>query len=201
MERTQRQLCTRLTDGLRGNHAHSLTLLNHTAGGKVTSVTFGTHALLGFTGQYGTDFNTLNRRVLNLLCNGFGDFLTARNKQLAGCGMNNIMYGYTSQDTFVQRSDGFIVVLQSRTNQPAECAAVFFIDNHIVRHVHQTTGEVSGIRRLQSGIGKTLTGTMGGDEVLQHRQTFLKVGKNRVLDDLTAFGTRLLRLRHQTTHT
>ena len=52
VERTQRQLCTRLTDGLRGNHAHSLTLLNHTAGGKVTSVTFGTHALLGFTGQY-----------------------------------------------------------------------------------------------------------------------------------------------------
>ena len=42
---------------------------------------------------------------------------------------------------------------------------------------------------------------MGRDEVLQHRQTFLKVRKDRVLDDLTAFGTGFLRLGHQTTHT
>ena len=70
-----------------------------------------------------------------------------------------------------------------------------------MRYVNQTTGQVSGIGRLQSGIGKTLTGTVGRDKVLQHGQTFLKVRKDRVLDNLTTFCTTLLRFRHQTTHT
>ena len=111
------------------------------------------------------------------------------------------MYGYTSQNTFVQCSDCLIVILQSCTNQSAKRTAVFFVDNHIVRYVNQTTGQVSGVGRLQSGIGKTLTSTVSRDKVLQHGKTFLKVRKNRVLDNLTAFGTCLLRFRHQTTHT
>src|SRR5699024_6038788 len=95
VERTQRQLRTRLTDGLCGDYADSFTLLNHAAGSQVTSVTLGANTFLGFTSQYGTDFNALNRRVLNLLRNGFGNFLTACNKQFAGCRVNDIMYGYT----------------------------------------------------------------------------------------------------------
>ena len=43
--------------------------------------------------------------------------------------------------------------------------------------------------------------SVGRDKVLQQRQTFLKVRKNRVFDNLTAFGTCFLGLRHQTTHT
>ena len=201
MERTQRQLCTWLTDRLRSDYTDSFTFLNHTACSQITAVALGTNTLLGFTSQYRTDFNALNRRVFNLLCNGFSDFFTTCNKQFTGCGVNDIMYGYTSQNTFVQCSDCLIVILQSCTNQSAKRTAVFFVDNHIVRYVNQTTGQVSGIGRLQSGIGKTLTSTVSRDKVLQHGKTFLKVRKNRVLDNLTAFGTCLLRFRHQTTHT
>ena len=201
MECTQCQLCTRLTDRLCSDYADCLALLNHTAGSQVTSVTLGTNTFLGFAGQYRTDFNALDWRVFNALCNVLGNFLTAGHNQFASCRMNNIMYGYTTQDTFIQSGNGFIIVLQCRTNQSAERAAVFFINNHIMRYVNQTTGQVSGIGRLQSGIGKTLTGTVGRDKVLQHGQTFLKVRKNRVFDNLTAFGTCFLGLRHQTTHT
>ena len=42
---------------------------------------------------------------------------------------------------------------------------------------------------------------MGGDEVFEHREAFLEVGKNRVLDDLSAFSTGFLRFCHKTTHT
>src|SRR3712207_8886480 len=49
-------------------------------------------------------------------------------------------------------------------------------------------------RSLHSGIGQTLTGTVRRNEVLKHRHTFLKVGKNRILDNLRSFGTGLLRL-------
>src|SRR5690606_11300685 len=47
----------------------------------------------------------------------------------------------------------------------------------------------------QCRIGQTLTGTVGGDEVLQYVQTFTEVGDDRRLDD------RAVRLGHQTTHT
>jgi len=70
-----------------------------------------------------------------------------------------------------------------------------------VRNVYQTTSQITGIGSLQSGIGKTLTCTVGRDKVLKHAQTFLEVRKNRVLDNLCTFSTCFLRLGHQTTHT
>jgi len=111
------------------------------------------------------------------------------------------MYRHTAQDTFIQSSNNFIVILQCRTYQATQCATVFFIDNHIVRYVHQTTSQVTGVGSLQSGIRQTLTGTVSRNKVLKHGQTFLKVRKNRVFNNLCALGTGLLRLGHQTTHT
>ena len=68
-------------------------------------------------------------------------------------------------------------------------------------YVDKTTGEVSGVGRLQGGVGQTLTGTVGRDKVLQHAHTFLKVRKDRVFNNLSTFCTGFLRLSHQTTHT
>ena len=68
-------------------------------------------------------------------------------------------------------------------------------------HFDQTAGKITGVGGLEGGIGETLAGTVGGDEVFEHAQTLLEVGKNRVLDDLTAFGTGFLRLGHKATHT
>ena len=111
------------------------------------------------------------------------------------------MYGNTSQDTFVQSSNNFIVILQSRTNQTTKCSTVFFIDNHIMRHVYQTAGQVSRISSLQRCIRQTFTSTVGRDKVLQHRKSFFKVRQDRVLNDLPTFCTCFLRFCHQTTHT
>ena len=52
VERTERQLRTRLTDGLCGNHTDSLTFLDHTTGGEVTAVTLHTDTLLRLTGEH-----------------------------------------------------------------------------------------------------------------------------------------------------
>ncbi len=68
-------------------------------------------------------------------------------------------------------------------------------------NVDKTAGKITCVGCLQGGVGKTLTGTVGRDEVFEHRQTLLEVRKNRVLDYLTTFGTTLLRLGHKTTHT
>ena len=74
-------------------------------------------------------------------------------------------------------------------------AAIHLGDHQILGHVNQTTGQVTGVGGLQCGIGQTLTGTVGGDEVLEYVQALTEVGDDRRLDD------RAVRLGHQTTHT
>ena len=42
---------------------------------------------------------------------------------------------------------------------------------------HKLTGQVTGVRSLQRGIGQTFTSTVGRDEVLEYRETFTEGGK------------------------
>ena len=111
------------------------------------------------------------------------------------------MYGDAAQDALIERCDDLVAILQRTALKTAQRAAVLLGDDHVVGDVDQTTGKVSGIGRLHSGIGKSLTRTVRRNEVLQHGHTLLEVGDDRVLDDLRTLGTSLLRLCHQTTHT
>ena len=201
MERTQCQLCTRLADGLCGNHTHSLTFLYHAVVGQVTAVTLGADAFLRFAGEYRTNLDLLDRRLFYLLGNSLGDLFAGVNQNLVVQRIHYIVNRHTTQDSLAQRGYYLFVVLNFGANQTTQGSAVLLVNNHVVGYVDQTTGQVTGIGCLQGGIGKTLTSTVRGDEVLQHRQALLEVGQNRVLDDLTTLGTRFLRLGHQTTHT
>ena len=84
------------------------------------------------TGEHGTDLDTLNRRVLDSLCDRLGNLLTGGNDQLAGRGMDNIMYGNTTKDTLIKGRDGLIAILQGGAYQATERSAVLLIDNHVV---------------------------------------------------------------------
>ena len=75
------------------------------------------------------------------------------------------------------------------------------MDNDIVGYIDQTTGQITGVGCLQCRIGKTFTSTVRRDKVFQHGKSLFEVCQNRVLDDLTAFCSRLLGFGHQTTHT
>ena len=200
MERTQCQLSTRLTNGLCCNHTHSLALLYHAASGKVTAITLHAHSLLALAGKHGTNLYHLDRTLLYLLRLGLSNFFARSTDALACSGMYDIMYGYTTQDTLVEAADYLITILQSCTHQSAQSTAILFCDNHIMADIHQTTCQISGVGSLQSGIGKTLTSTVCGDKVFQHRHSLLKVRKNGVLDG-KRFCTCLLGLGHQSTHT
>ena len=70
-----------------------------------------------------------------------------------------------------------------------------------MRNVNKTTSQISGVGSLHGGIGKTLTGTVGRDEVLQHAHSLLEVRQDRVLDNLCTLSTSLLWLGHKSTHT
>ncbi len=111
------------------------------------------------------------------------------------------MHGAAAEHAIVQRFHHFLVLAQRGGHEAAEGSAVVVGDHHVLGHVHESAGEVTGVSGLQRGIGQTLTGTVGGDEVLQDGQTLLEVREDGVLDDvLTAATTALLRLGHQSPH-
>ena len=73
-------------------------------------------------------------------------------------------------------------------------AAVVLADDDVLGHVHQLAGHVTGVGGLERGVGQTLAGAVGGDEVLEHREALAEVGENRLLDDVAG------RLGHEAAH-
>ena len=115
--------------------------------------------------------------------------------------MDDVVHGNAAKDALTQRGDNLVAVFEGSADQSAQCAAVFFGDDDVVRDVDETAGQVTGVGRLQGGVGQTLAGTVRRDEVFEHRHALLEVRENRVFDDLRTFGSGFLRLGHQTTHT
>ena len=175
VERTQRQLSTRLTDSLCSDDTDSLTLLDHLTGSQVTTVTLHADAMFRLAGEYGTYLDRLNGRILNSLCDGLGNLLTGSNDEFAGRGMDNIVNRDTTQNALIKRRDNLVAILQGGAYQTTQRATVLLVDDDIVRDVDETTCQVTGVGRLHGGVGQTLTGTVGRDEVLQHGHTLLEV--------------------------
>ena len=67
-------------------------------------------------------------------------------------------------------------------------------DDHVLRDVDQTPGQVARVRRAQRRVGEALAGAVRRDEVLEHVQALDEVGLDRPLDDLA------LRVGHQAAH-
>ncbi len=57
--------------------------------------------------------------------------------------------------------------------------AIFIADNHILRNIHQTTSQITGVRRPQCGVGKALSCTTGRNEVFQYVQSLAVIRPNR----------------------
>ena len=80
---------------------------------------------------------------------------------------------------------------QRRHLDSVERAAIVLDDDRVLRDVDQAARQVAGVRRLERSIGEALARAVSRDEVLQNRQTFAEVRRDRSLDDFTR------RLRHQ----
>src|SRR5205807_7354890 len=100
-----------------------------------------------------------------------------------------------AHDAVAQRFDDFTGFDDRLDVDTVAGAAIVFANNDVLRYVAKPPGQVARIGRLQRGIGQTLAGAVGRDEVLQHIQTFAEVSRNRLLDDF-AGG-----LGHQAAHT
>ena len=196
VEGTHGQLGTRLTDGLGGNNAHRFTHIDLMATGQVTAITGGTHTPAGGTGDRRAHQHFIHTHGFQLvdpylIQQGAGfrqDFVLLQR-------VHHIPGHHTTQNTLTQTFHHVTAFNQRRHQQAFLSTTVILGDDQILSHVHQTAGQVTGVRRLQGGIGQTFTGTVSGDEVLEYVQALTEVTGDRRFDD----GT--IRLRHQTTHT
>jgi len=93
-----------------------------------------------------------------------------------------------------QADDFFVTLVDGADNDTVDRTAIFGSDDDILGCVNELTGEVTGIGGFERRVGKSLTGTVGRDEVLEHGESLAEVRKNRALDDLAG------RLGHQTSH-
>ena len=66
---------------------------------------------------------------------------------------------------------------------PLTGPAVVFPDHHVHAGVHQPAGEIASIGGPEGGVGRALTPTMGGDEVLDDGKALTEVGDHRPLDN------------------
>ena len=104
--------------------------------------------------------------------------------------------GSGSGNADVQAYCDDVAAFDDRLHHQALCsAAIHGRDDHVLRHIDQATGQITGVGGLQSSVRQTFSSTVGRDEVLQNIQTFAEVRRDRCFDN------RAIRLGHQATHT
>src|SRR5215218_2457345 len=197
VEGAHRQLGTGLTDRLGGDDADRLADVHELAGRERPAVAGGAGAQQRLTGEHAADLDLGDTGVDQRLDEhvtevgvGLRDDGPVLGHHVGGqgAGVDAGLHVRVTGDLAVD--DG-----ADRHDHAAVGAAVLLADDDVLGHVHRTTGEVPRVGGPQRGVGQTLTGTVRGDEVLQHGQTLPEVGLDRPRDDLT------LRVGDEPSHT
>ena len=194
VERAHGELGARFADRLGGDNAHRFAALDQPAGGQVAAIAELANAALRFAGQHGANLHALNTGRLNRRRQILGNFRIHRDNAVAFV-IELVFERHAADDAIAQRFDDFARFDDGFDIQTVAGAAIGFRHDDVLRHVAQAAREVTGIRRLESGIRQTLAGAVRGDEVLQHVQAFAEVGRDGLFDNFAR------RLGHQTAHT
>src|SRR5438105_3680558 len=188
------ELRTRLTDRLRGDHAHRLADVHLPAARQVAAVALDADAAPGLAGEYRADLHLLQAGFLDLADLVLVDLLVGPEEDLVGEGILDVVERDAAQDALAHRLDDLAAFHQGAERDPVHGPAVVLGDDGILRHIHQAPREVAGVGRLQRRVGEALAGPVRGDEVLQDGEALAEVRRDGGLDDL-AGG-----LRHQAAH-
>ena len=195
VERTHRQLRAGLADRLRGHHAHGLAEVDQVATAQVAAVAVGADAEAAFAGDGRAHLERLHAGVFQLLHPCFVEQGVAGDDRiLVVARQEHVLGHHAAEHAVAQRLDHVAAFHDRGHGQAVAGAAVGLGDHHVLCHVDQAAGQVTGVRGLQRGIRQALTGAVGRDEVLLDVQAFAEVRGDRRLDD------RAVGLGHQAAH-
>ena len=194
MERAKRQLRSRLADGLGRHDSHSGALLDHLARAHIPPVAFRTDANRAVAGQRAADSNGVQAEGLDFLSDLVGDHFVLVNDHLVGDGVANVVSRRPADDQLRQRDIHLVTTTDGALGDSLQRPAVAIDDDDVLGHVDELSRQIPGVGGLQSRIRQTLSGTVRGAEILEHRQTLAEVRLDRRFDDLPAG------LGHQRSH-
>ena len=194
VERAHGELGARLADRLRGDDAHRLAHIDRRAAGEIAPIALAAAAAGGLAGQHRTDLDLLHAgidqpldmRLLKQRAVGDQNLVARRVANVLGCG--------AAEDAARQRRHNGAGIDDRPHLDAAGTAAILLGNDAVLRHVDEAPGQITGIRRLQRGVGEALARAVRRVEVLEHGEALLEVGDDRALDDLAG------RLGHQAAH-
>ena len=195
MEGTHRQLSTGLTDGLSSDDTDGFADIHGSGVCQIGTVAVCADAVACAALEDGTDENGFNTGIHDSSSLLLVDHGIVFHENLAGFGMNHVADHVTAHQTVLQRLDYLVAVLDRVNDQTLLGAAILFADDDFLSNVNQTSGQISGVCGLQSGIGQGLTSTTCCNEVLQDVQALTEVGLDRDFHGLTGGS------EHQASHT
>ncbi len=195
VERSHRQLRAGLADGLRRDDADRLPELDHLAGGEVAAVALRADAAPRRAGEHRPDLHLLDARFLNRGRGRLVHDLVHFDDRLAGERVGDALERRAADDAVAQRLDDLALFDDGARFDAVHGAAIRLVDDHVLRDVDEAAREVARVGGLERRIGQTLARAVGRDEVLQHREAFTEVRRDRGLDDFAR------RLGHQAAHT
>ena len=191
MERSHRQLRTGFADGLCSYDADRFAEFDGVARCHVLAVALRTYAVFCTAGQHASDPDCGDARLLDLLRHIAADERILGADDFARLGIDHVVHAVSAVDTVSER-------LESRDlgdYDALRISAVLFVDDDSLRNIDETSGEVTGVCRLECGIRKTFTSAVRGNEVLEDGKTFAVVCLDRKLYDFTR------RVTDKTSHT
>ena len=156
MESTHGELCARLADGLRSDDAHRLTHIHQMTTTKIAAIALGAQAVACIAGECGTHLHLVDTQRLDTLNGIFIQQGANINHGLARFRVNHVQRGDAAQNTLTQRLNDFATFHQRFQHQTFTGTAIILDHHQILGNVHQTTGQVARVGRLQCRIGQTL---------------------------------------------
>ena len=88
-------------------------------------------------------------------------------EHLAGERIDDVFEHDAAEDAVAERLNDLAGLFELGDADAVERAAVVLADDRVLRDVDETAREVTGVRRLERGVGETLTGAVRRDEVLR----------------------------------
>ena len=202
MEGTHRQLCTGFTDGLCGDNADRFADGDRLAGSQVRAVALNADAVLGFASKQRTNLDAAVVRIFagidhirNFFSGIFGHHFVFGVNQLAGGLINEILQQITAGQALFQGLNHFLTVGDVVNLNAVVAVAILFANNHILRNIDQTSGQVTGVRSTKGGIRQAFPRTARRNEVFENIQAFAVVCTNRNFNRFTC------RVRDKSAHT
>ena len=177
MERAERELRSRLADRLGGDDADRLAEIDELARGEVAAVAVGADAALRLAREHGADLDLLDAALLDLRGHVLVDEHVRLADRLARLGIDDVVDHHAAEDAVAERLDDLLAVLERLRIHSHDRAAVVLGDDDVLRDVDEAAGQVAGVGGLQRGVGETLARAVRRDEVLEHGEAFLEVGR------------------------